>query len=251
MNKLGFHDLCRIIDIGFNKDDIMSVDFHSHPFGINNSDDAMYVRAHGNQYYIKAREWWMQQRARVLITTTEALVAQVASRINKQDDPHWTPQIRVHRLDDDAFVSPDCIRLRRDKRASKDKINELVQDRLSNGMDFVITDMADGSETNLSSHISARGRNDLKDKHISSVLTFLAQDEFCRLNIIAQKFGISDIYQDHYRDRLNQAVGRNRGLRKNHATPYEHEVIVSPTLYGCLSGLTFFGTGRYPAYLTS
>ena len=177
-NKLGFHDLCKIIDIGFTKDDIMAVDFHAHPFGINNSDDAMYVSVQGNQYYIKPRNWWMEQRARILITTTEALIAQVASRINKQDN---RPHIRVHRLDDDAFISPDCIRLRRDRRASKEKINELVQDRLSSGMDFVITDMADGSEVSLSSHISARGRNDLKDKHISSVLTFLAQDEFCRL----------------------------------------------------------------------
>ncbi len=86
--------------------------------------------------------------------------------------------------------------------------------------------------------VSARGRNDLQDKHISTILTFLAKDEYCRLNFVAQRFGIDDIYQDHYRDQLNQAAGRNSGLRKNHATPYDHEVIVSPTLHRCLLALS-------------
>lgn len=250
MKKLGFHDLCRIINIGFAAEDLTTVDFHAHPFGINNSDDAMYIGTHGTGYYVKPRRWWMKQRARVLITTTEALVAKVASRINKNDDKHWIPQIKIHRLDDDEFVTPDSVRLRRDKRASKSKIDYLVQDRLADGIDFVISDMADGSHSVLSTHVSARGRNDLKDKHISTILTFLAKDEYCRLNVVAQRFGIDDIYQNHYRDQLNQAAGRNSGLRKNHATPYDHEVIVSPTLHRCLGGSPFFASGRYPAYLT-
>ncbi|WP_157946927.1 hypothetical protein [Thalassobius sp. I31.1] len=251
MKKARFDDLCSIIDVGFTSDDIMTVDFHAHPFGVNNSDDAMYIKAHGDSYYVKPRSWWKDLKSRVMITTTEELVAQVASRINKTSDHKWIPQIRVHRLDDEEFVAPDCIRLRRDKRASKGKIDDLVQDRLADGMDFAISDMAQGSKSSVSSHISARGRNDLQNRNISTVLTFLSKDEFARLNVIAQRFGIEGIYQKHYRDRLNQAVGRNRGLRKNHATPYEHEIIVSPTLHRCLGGTSFFGSGRYPAYLTS
>ncbi|MCG7492947.1 hypothetical protein [Thalassobius sp. Cn5-15] len=248
MKTLGFHDLNQIIDIGFDSQDLISVDFHQHPFGINNTEDAMYLSSHGTSFYLKVRNWWFQQRARLLITTTEALVAQIARSIKNPNNP-TRAAIRVHRLDREEFTSSDSIRLRRDKRASKDKIDRLVQDRLGDGMDFVITDMANDLNGSVSSHISARGRNDLKQVNISTVLTFLAKDEYCRLNVIAQKFGIKDVYGDFYRDRLNQAVGRNRGLRKHPETPYDHEIIVSPTLYRCLGGSDFFASGRYPAYL--
>ncbi|MBO9406182.1 hypothetical protein J7399_01985 [Shimia sp. R9_1] len=246
---LGFHELCRIIDIGFTLDDEVRVDFDANPFGINNSDDAMYRSTNGSTYYVKARNWWTTQRARVLFTTTEALVAQVAHRINKSDRTHWVPDIRVHRLDRDEFTTSDSIRLRRDRRASKANIDELVRDRLRGDKDFVITDMSSDHGSSVSTHVSARGRNDLQEANICTVLTFFAKDEYCRLNVIAQKFGIEDVYREFYRDRLNQAVGRNRGLRRNPDTPYDHEIVVSPTLYQCLGGADFFSSGRYPAYL--
>lgn len=246
---LGFHELCRIINAGFTSDDVVPVDFDANPFGINNSDDAMYRSTHGSTYYVKARNWWTTQRARVLFTTTEALVAQVAHRINKSDHTHWVPDIRVHRLDRDEFTTSDSIRLCRDKRASKSKIDELIRDRLRGDKDVVITDMASDHGSSVSTHVSARGRNDLQEVNICTVLTFVAKDEYCRLNVIAQKFGIEDVYDEFYRDRLNQAVGRNRGLRRNRDTPYDHEIIVSPTLYQCLGSADFFSSGRYPAYL--
>ncbi|UTS82232.1 hypothetical protein OL67_003336 [Phaeobacter piscinae] len=249
MKGLGFHALCRIIDIGYDTADLNTVDFHAHPFGINNKDDAMYVSTHGSQYYLRPKNWWVQQNCRVLITTTEALVAQVARWINKGGERIWVPQIRVHRLDGEEFLAADYIKLRREKGASKKGIGGLVRDMLDNGADHIITDMANNASVNVSTHISSRGRNDLQDKNIRTILTFLAKDEYARLNVIAQRFGVSDIYHLHYRDRLNQAVGRNRGLRQNFETPCEHEVVVSPTLYRCLGGGDFFQAGRYPAYL--
>lgn len=246
---LGFHELYRIINAGFTSDDVVPVDFDANPFGINNSDDAMYRSTHGSTYYVKLRNWWSTQRARVLFTTTEALVAEVAHRINKSDHTHCVPDIRVHRLDRDEFTTSDSIRLCRDRRASKSKIDELVRERLRGDKDFAITDMASDHGSFVSTHVSARGRNDLQEVNICTVLTFLAKDEYCRLNVIAQKFGVEDVYGEFYRDRLNQAVGRNRGLRRHPVTPYDHEIIVSPTLYQCLGGAGFFSSGRYPAYL--
>lgn len=200
---LGFHELCRIINAGFTSDDVVPVDFDANPFGINNSDDAMYRSTHGSTYYVKARNWWTTQRARVLVTTTEALVAQVAHRINKSDHTHWVPDIRVHRLDRDEFTTSDSIRLCRDIRASKSKIDELIRDRLRGDKDFLITDMASDHGSSVSTHVSARGRNDLQEANICTVLTFVAKDEYCRLNVIAQKFGIENVYDEFYRDRLN------------------------------------------------
>lgn len=157
----------------------------------------------------------------------------------------------MRRTDNEEFVSPDSVRLICDKQASKSKIDALVADRLGSGFDFVISDMMTGGlESRVSSHVSARGRNDLQDKNISTILRFLSQEEYCKLNIIGQFFGIDEVYQVHYRDLLNQAVGRNRGLRRNPTTPRDHEIIVSPTLFRCLGKTDFFASGRYPAYLT-
>ncbi len=88
----------------------------------------------------------------------------------------------------------------------------------------------------------------MSDMNLATVIKYLSPDHYARLNVIAQKYAIPDAIQLFYRDRINQALGRNQGLRADPNDPNRHVVYVSKNLYNEL-GAGFFTNGRYPLHL--
>lgn len=247
MRKIGFHRINEVADLNFCTDDVVRVDYNAIPFGVANKPDALYRRAHGQIVYVRSRNWWATLKARVVFTTTELLPANVANAIFANSSPK---RGRVVRWDGDAFFPCDPVKLKIDERTNKSNVQTLANEILYGPKqltDMVITDMATGPK--IISHSSARGSNDLNDKNLASTLTSIGEDEYKELNVIAQKYGIQDVIIASYRDRYNQAIGRNRGLRGNTLNPLQHDVYITPRLLRVLGGIATFSRGRYPAYL--
>ncbi len=247
MSEIGFHRINEVADLNFGHDDIVHVDFHAMPFGVANKPDALYRAAHGRAVYVRDQTWWSKLKARVVFTTTETLPADVAAAIFAQSSPR---RGRVVRWDGDAFFPRDHVRLKVETRANKKKIDDLVTDILTDPnqqTDLIISDMASGPQ--VMSHARARGSNNLSDKDLASVLTYIGEVEYMELNVIGQKYGIADTIKASYLDRYNQAAGRNRGLRGNQLQPYQHDVYIAPRLLRNLGGIATFQQGRYPAYM--
>lgn len=247
--EFGFDNILSVIDAGFQPEHLIVVDFEKLPFGRDNHDEGLYKGKSGAGIYVKEKSWWFDTRARISVTTTESLVAEIAGRLFDADG---CKAFRVERWDGEQFFYKDEIELIPDNRACKAHIQDLVDDVLTDPNDpteVVITDMAKGGD--VYSHHKARGRNDLDGKNISTVLTFIGGEEYAKLNAIAQKYDIANLIELFYRDRLNQAAGRNRGLRSLSPEPLKHKLRVSPTLIKVLGSHVFFGKGRYPAYLNA
>jgi hypothetical protein len=60
-------------------------------------------------------------------------------------------------------------------------------------------------------------------------MTFLAPEQYAKLNVVGQWLHIPDVIALYYEDQINQAVGRNRRFRDNAAT--ETIIIASYRLY--------------------
>src|SRR5690606_33387021 len=117
------------------------------------------------------------------------------------------------------------------------------------GIDRVITDTAKGPD--IITHQSAKGRNDLADQGLATILMFPNPDRYARLNVIAQRFGLNrlvngvpEIIGLLYRDMLDQAIGRNRGMRRIERTP-THIVVMSHGLFVAFGKEAFMNSGRY------
>jgi hypothetical protein len=249
LKEIGFYDTISIIDANFQTEHRVVVDFERLPFGRDNTDEGLYKGKTGSAIYLKEKSWWLDTRARIAVTTTESLVAEVASQLRDADG---RKVFHVERWDSEQYASSDVLELILDTRACRKRIQELAEDVLADLTDpteVIITDMAEGE--NIYTHLSARGRNDLDDKNITTVLTFIGGDEYAKLNAVAQSYGIGNLIELFYRDRLNQAAGRNRGLRSQMPEPLKHKLRISPTLMQVLGGHGFFGKGRYSACLVA
>ena len=218
-------------------------------------------------YFISEKKWIRDCRARVVFLTTEGLASVIVKELR------WTPpkransgstgaepesgstsgaesiilaesQFRVFRWDREAFFRPDQIDVCLDNRASARNINDLVAELVGEdvGFDLVITNGSDHAKS--ISHIASQGKNDLTEANIASVITYLAPDLYGILNATNEKFGISDVIRQYYRDMINQAMGRNRGFRRCEVDEGYHVLILGQRLYLEL-GAEFFRTGRY------
>ena len=74
----------------------------------------------------------------------------------------------------------------------------------------------------------AKGRNDLKEKDIWIILTYLNGEKYAELNVIGQWLGIPTIIELHYQDLINQSVGRNRGFRQSLTRDTKTAVVCTP-----------------------
>jgi hypothetical protein len=149
-------------------------------------------------------------------------------------------------LDHDAVVPPEHLTMKLDVRASKQRVNELTLELLSEehgGFDLVITNEVKNSR--VMNHSKSKGRNDLADKRIATIITYIGPDHYAELNAIGQRYGIEDVIGLFYRDQINQDIGRNRGFRSVQPTPMDHQLYVSPNLFRELGGHRFFRQGRY------
>ena len=77
--------------------------------------------------------------------------------------------------------------------------------------------IADGAKDvgNVYNFQKMKGLNGLQDRDISVLLTWLAPEKYCELNILGQWIGNDYIVPDYVQDQINQAVGRNRGFRQS------------------------------------
>lgn len=243
---MNFHKCMTIIGARFRPEDRVSVDFNRYSFGIENSDRSIFRATHGQFIYLKQQDWWERLRARIVITTTERLPVEVVKTLCWSGQGRAVRRFALLELDRDETFPTEHLTVQLDSDASKTGVANLAARLLYDPVDpvdVVITNYAVGS--NIYSHKAARGRNDLADKNIATILTFIGPDQYAVLNCIGQKFDIEDPIGLCYRDMLNQDVGRNRGFRSQRPTPRTHRLLVSPRLYRCLGGRRFFGSGRY------
>lgn len=261
-----FDDCCGFIDADFTDEDRQSVVFDRFPFGKDNTEEGIYRSKNGEAVYIKTRDWWIRCRSRVVITTTEKLPVSIISGLRWPNPMHSVEAdgqenserqaemavssrmlgFNILPLDHDSILPPEHLRMRRDVRASKTRVRELTLELLSEdhgGFDLVITNEVKNSR--VMNHATTKGRNDLTDKRIATIITYIGPDHYAELNAIGQKYDIEDIIGLFYRDQINQDVGRNRGFRSVLPTPMDHVLYVSPGLFRELGGRQFFRRGRY------
>lgn len=246
-SAVGFHEMLEIAAANFSECDKVQVDFWAAPFGRDNHENGIYRSQSGQTIYIKPKDWWFRTRSRIVMTTTEQLIVDLA---NSLVDDAGKQAFRIELWDIPSVFNADPIILKVDSRACSRNVQELADSLLSDQIapaDVIITDIARGPR--IVSHISAQGRNDLTQANIATILTHMSPDEFAKLNALAQKFDLKEVFSKHYQDRINQAAGRNSGLRKRSDCPNQHCLYISSTFMQSLGGMKFFGSGRYPAYV--
>ena len=202
--------------------------------------------------YIKPKTWWRDGNGRVVILTTERIPPRIIEQLHwnrgKKDETDWSFAIR--RWDHDHLFQIDRLPMRLDNRANKSNVQELalaLLDPDQGGFDRVISDISKNEK--VISHRSVRGRNDLQEWNIATIMMYLGPVQYAELNVIAQLYGIDDAISLHYRDQLNQALGRNRGIRRSLTDAGRHQLVILPRLYRELGGRKFFRSGRYQFYL--
>lgn len=109
---------------------------------------------------------------------------------------------------------------------------------------WVITDGL-GQEHHAISHQSARGVNGLERSDIVTILTFLSPDQYAQLCLLVKRFDLDDIIGQFYRDRLRQALGRNRGMRRSDQADPSHHVVLSDRLLPVLGPDSVMDLGWY------
>lgn len=243
--KISFGRLMNIAEHAFKDEDRTTVDFDELPFGRDNTENGIYNATTGEVIYVRQQDWWAKVRARVVMTTTERMVAEITKKLLGPDQKR---SFKVEEWDSQQVFQPDPIELRPDTRACSKEIQNLA-DELKESTDHTITDIAKLGHT--ISHDSARGRNDLTNKRLATILTFISPEQYAIFNAISQELGIPELIQHFYLDRINQAAGRNRGLRNPGDPSMTHAMYVAPTLIRELGGVKFFAANRYPAYLVT
>jgi hypothetical protein len=118
-----------------------------------------------------------------------------------------------------------------DPRARKKDIAKLAREIVDADPNaLVIADMVKGVER-VVTYQGAKGVNGLEDRNIYVIPTYLSGEVYARLNVIGQWLGIPNIIEMHYRDQINQAVGRNRGFRQSPSRDTKTTVVCSHRLW--------------------
>lgn len=133
--------------------------------------------------------------------------------------------------------------LQQDPRASKDKLNDLIDDlrRTYPGCLF-ITDMAKGAD--ITTHEKAKGSNAFTCSGVTtvSIYTYLSVPQYSNLLIENAFTHRSDMTRLWYLDRFNQTCGRTLGFRYSCGTPTY--AVMSPNLWREI-GVTLTMRSRY------
>jgi len=250
---MSFDDTLKIIEAHYGCDDQVVVDFAALPFGTDNKKDGLYTGTNGTVVYMKPKSWWGRSKARVVILTTERLPTKILETIKWKNKSSSNNDIQFHiaEWDRDYLFEAEFLPMVISGGANKAGVQELADSLLKVGdgaFGAVITDIAKGK--NIISYKKARGKNDLVDKDIATILMYIGSVRYSRFNAISQMFHIPDAISLYYRDLLNQSVGRNQGFRRNNSNPQRHQLNLSMKLYHELGGRNFFRSGRYQFFLT-
>ncbi len=221
------------------------VDAASYPFGKGPADKNFYAKAHGATYYCRPYRWFNSLGCPVIILTTEDLPRLVGQSIARSSNP--AKPFHTIRLTETPHILPDRVQLRFDERARMARkadgeeeplasVIDLAKELLSDGYDFVISDglgaIGQPYEGSVSSHVSARGRNDLQGKKIASIMTYPSLEQYKRLCILAKAMVLTNPISIAMRDQAYQSFGRNLGFRRKQGQRHDlHSLYIKASLF--------------------
>jgi len=262
VTEFGFDECDNIIRTRFGDDDRYQVDCKRFAFGKGKNDKNIYAQSHGDVHYCKPHRWFTSLGCPVVILTTEDLPRAVMKGIktNVEDEPRITIVNMTHTPHLFQEVVPLVFDERaRSPRKGKKSVTDLAVELIETGFDCVIGDRLDTlRETypgQTMTHVAARGRNDLADKRLATLVTYPSIDVYAEYAILGAAFGIDNPVAMAYRDQVYQDLGRNLGFRRTDDSDDPHVVFIKPSLFkelDMLSGTAISSTrhDRYQFRLT-
>lgn len=248
---LNFDDCNRIIRMNYRKKkDRYSVNAMRFPFGKGTNNKNIYAQRNGVEYYCKPKNWWHSLGCPVIILTTEDLPRTVFNKIDSRKN-----NTRSLLLMNAPHLFQEYVPVIFDERARtpgddrKPNCRDLAVELLNSSTNFVIGNKLKEINSPLPSptcpHISAKGRNDLKDKCIATILTYPSMEQYDEWAILGSAFDIPNPVQLAYSDTVLQNVGRNLGFRRDpKAVSLPHRIYIKPSLYRDLG--YFNGSSQIP-----
>lgn len=252
-NQLSFEDIDGLIRLKFQPKDRHIVNTKRYPFGKGTDEHNIYAKTQGSAYYCKALRWPRSLGCPVVILTTEDLPRLVARGIT--GDISIKTNFTIINLTHTPHLFRDTVPLVFDERArmprkpggptsgSQGSVVDLAEELLADGFDFVISDGLREIDKSLSdqvsSHRSARGRNDLQGQRIATILTYPGVQQYSDIAILGAAFDIDDPVSTALRDTVYQDLGRNLGFRYTPDQPVDaHVVVIKPSLFSNLNQLS-------------
>jgi hypothetical protein len=256
--EISFSRFMEIVDCRFRPGDLRSV--IALPFGRDNKANGLYTGQQGKEFYIRQRRWWQSLDARLIMLTTEETPTEIAKAIawerpaKQGEGAPKKESFKVFEFDAAGFVR-HRVPVILDKRAARDrnlgrpnaqkKVSALIEQiRSFDTSIYVVSDNVDHLVRTVP-HVSARGRNDLDEENIVTIIKYLSGDVFARLSLLAAEFKITDIIKRYYRDLLFQSLGRNCGYRYREINPRRHWVVIHPDLWRNLDRSALTAGRRY------
>lgn len=260
-SKLSFDKCNQIIRMKYNNtDDLGTVHAKKYPFGKGDEYHNIYSLCDGNKHYCKELRWLDGLGCSVIILTTEDLPKQMFAAICRKENKTYryldftlTPYLfndAVPVTFDESARSP-----RDEDVTNKLSCVDLATKLLNNEADFVIsnslTKIDDSLKAKVSTHETAKGRNDLSDKNIATIISYPAVEQYEHYTILGAKFNIDDPVAVAFRDLVFQNLGRNLGFRySGDGTTDVHKIYIKPSLYRDLKGFLGAPDDRYQFYLS-
>jgi len=224
---LSFEEMDAIIRLKLQPKHRFSVDVQRFPFGKGTDSQNIYAQSHGTTYYCRPTRWPQSLGCPVIILTTEDLPRLVARSITR--DKTTKSKFTIINLTDTPHLFRDTVPLVFDERARmprlqkkegiepKQSVVDLAEELLANGFDHVISDGLARIDKSLAdrvtSHVSARGRNDLQGSRIATILTYPGVPQYELLCALGAAMDIDDPVSIAIRDQVYQDLGRNLGFR--------------------------------------
>jgi hypothetical protein len=205
----------------------VTVKFEALPFGWDNTEHGEYKGWDGRMFYIGPRDWLSRSNSRFGFLTTESVMSAIVSGALKNK----RPQLLSVDIESIPAIFPVRVPVVFDPRARKKDIAKLAREIVDADPNaLVIADMVKSVER-VVTYQGAKGVNGLEDRNIYVIPTYLSGEVYARLNVIGQWLGIPNIIEMHYRDQINQAVGRNRGFRQSPSRDTKTTVVCSHRLW--------------------
>lgn len=237
-DEMTFDHFRKILKMDFRKKDLVAVDAAKAPFGVGRNN--LYLDQHGAEFYLRARHWRSALGARIVYLTTEELPTRVAQAVYQGEGKGLSVlDLRFPKELPNSAASVWVTKL-----AKAAGLRKLVERLRADEPDlFLITDGRERLElANACTLVSSRGRNDLSDRDIATIIMPPHPDQYAKLALIADACGIDGIMPLAYRDVIQQAVARNSGYRYS---GYGHLVVINNHLFRDLGGDAFAAGGRY------
>jgi hypothetical protein len=217
-----------ILHAGYTDDDLVALTTTRFPF---DDDAGIYKDCVGQSYFVRPRRWWTKLAPTTLLTT-ELVPAQIVDALRRMsiegqsNCPEAEPDngstfdlYRVFRFDRPGLFK-DVVTVENHRDAKRQTLPRLVE---AYGKQFpgamVVSDMVAGrvnDDLAVTTHLSARGSNDLSERDIVSFYTAPPPGLFGQLAALDAPLGTRNTIALWYVDRFNQTSGRNRGFRGQH-----------------------------------